>query len=238
VNISEILRWRGELDGARKHCNAAEDLLRGLDARRFASFAALQCGELLRAEDDLDGAKKRLEQAVMWASDVMTPAESAEMRIAMARLELDRGRASDAEALARAALADLRSAKEGSQQVCGISVLALALLQRGMVAEAATEISTTNSLPSEGVSFACRLDAEITAARIQAAEKIGNPAQVLDSVRIRAGGRTFVQLEMHSRLALGQVQGAEGRETLRKLARDARGLGFKQIARLATFSIR
>ena len=237
VNISEILRWRGDLSGARDHCQTALDLLRGLDARRFAAHAAYQCGAILHAEDDLDGAKKRLDQATVWASDVLTPAEAAEIRIEMARVELDAGRAANAAALARTAAADLRAGHEGSQQVCAIAVHASALLASSQLAAAAKEIALTASLPAEGVSFACRLEAEIAAARIAASldpKHVAEAVAKLESVRERAASATFVQLDLHARLAIARLKDSAGRALARTLERDARALGFKLVERKAT----
>jgi tetratricopeptide (TPR) repeat protein len=236
VNLSELLRWRGDLNGAEQHCQSAEDLLRGTDARRFAAYAALHCGEVLRARDDLDGAKKRFAQAIGWASDVMTPAESAEMRIAMARLELETGKVAEAETRARAAMNDLRAANEGSQQVCAVAVLAQALLAKNDVAAAAQEIAVTKSLPAEGVSFACRLEAEAVAAHVtwrRDPTTLPEVQAALESARQRAAAATNVQLEDYIRLVQGQVAGAGGRTALRTLARDADALGFKLLARKA-----
>jgi serine/threonine protein kinase/tetratricopeptide (TPR) repeat protein/TolB-like protein len=236
VNLSELLRWRGDLNGAEQHCQSAEDLLRGTDARRFAAYAALHCGEAMRARDDLDGAKKRFAQAIGWASDVMTPAESAEMRIAMARLELETGHVAEAETRVRAAIHDLRAAKEGSQQVCAIAVLAQALLAKNDVAGAVEEIAVTKSLPAEGVSFACRLEAEAVAAHAtwrQDPTALPQVQAALENARQRAAAATNVQLEDSIRLVQGQVAGPAGRNALRMLARDANALGFKLLARKA-----
>ncbi|HEY5949931.1 MAG TPA: tetratricopeptide repeat protein, partial [Kofleriaceae bacterium] len=236
VNLSEILRWRGDLAGAQEHCNAAEDLLRGTDARRFAAYLALHCGEVLRAKDDLPGAIKRFTQAIGWASDVMQPAESAEMRIAMARAQLDSGDLDNAETLARGAITDLRAAKEGSQQVCAVAVLASTLLARNEVDQAATEIAATKSLPAEGVSFSCRLEAEAVAAHImwrQDPTKLAEAVAALEDARKRAAAAAFVQLELQIRLLLGTTQGAAGRAALRTLVHDAGALDFKLVARKA-----
>ncbi|HUS28613.1 MAG TPA: tetratricopeptide repeat protein, partial [Kofleriaceae bacterium] len=234
INVSEILRLRGDLAGARDHCNQAEDLLRGLDARRFAAFTAGYCGELLRVSDDLVGAKKKFEQALGWASDVMTPAESAEMRVAMARAELDDNHAAEAEALTRTALADLAAVNEGSQRVCASAILATALLTRDRVADAAAEIETTSKLPAEGVSFPCRIEAEIARAHVDIARDPSSKADVLarlEKTRAAAAAATFVQWELAARLAIGELSG--DRAALKKLAKDADTLGFKLVARRA-----
>jgi hypothetical protein len=236
VNVTEILRWRGDLGGAQKHCDAAEDLLRGTDARRIAAWSAYQCGEVMHARDDIPAAVRRLEQAMTWASDVMTPAESAEIRIAMARTRLDAGQITEAESLARAAASDLEAAGETSQRVCGIAVLASALLAQAKTSDAETQIASTASLPAEGVSFACRLEADIARARVNATDptRLPDALKLLDDVRTRARDAGFVQLEQLATLAQGQLQGAAGTALLRQLARDAKAVGFAAIARRAT----
>jgi tetratricopeptide (TPR) repeat protein/TolB-like protein len=234
INVSEILRLRGDLAGATKHCNAADDLLRGLDARRFAAYTANYCGELLRVQDDIAGAKKRFEQAIGWASAVMTPAESAEMRIAMARAELDDQRLKEAEALTRAALTDLAAVNEGSQRVCATAILSTALLARGEVAEATKQIETTAQLPAQGVSFACRIEAEIARTRVDIARDPTMKADALvrlEKARASAAGATLVQWELAARLAIGEL--SNDRAALKKLWKDADALGFKLVARRA-----
>ena len=220
ANLAEILRWRGEVTAALEHCNQAEDLLRGLDARRHAAWAAYQLGEVLRAQDDLDGARKHLQQALGWASDVMTPAESAELRVSLARIEIDLGKAGDAEPLARAALEDLRAAKDESESECASAVLAEALAARGRVDDAKQELAG----PRTGAaSVACRLELDLMKARLD-----GDDA-TLRAVQERAAKVGFAQRELEARLA----RVALGTDDPRAVAAAAMAKGFKQIARRA-----
>src|ERR1051325_5666616 len=156
-----MLRWQGDLVHAQEHATTAEQLLRGLDARRCAAWASYQLGEVLHAQDDLPGARKRLEQALSWASDATMPAESAELRVSLARIARDAGAPEEAETLARQAASDLRTPKESSQLVCAEAVLASALLARGRTADAQTELATVQSLPTDGVSLACLLESDV-----------------------------------------------------------------------------
>jgi tetratricopeptide (TPR) repeat protein len=225
ANIAEILRWQGDLAGARKECETAEGLLRGLDARRYAAWAAYQLGEVLRAADDLSGSRKRLEQALGWASDTMTPAEAAEIRISLARTELAARRANEAEAAARAALDNLRSAKAGSQQVCAIAVLAEALLARDRGADANRELAATQKLPAEGVSYACRLEADLVGARAAA------DRAALSQVLARGQHAGFVEMQWETRIALARLSGAAA--DLQAVAREASAKGYQLVARHA-----
>ncbi len=219
ANLTEIGRWRGDLAVAQEHCNTADDLVRGVDARRFAAYAAVQCALLLHVEDDLAGAKKRITQALGWVSDTEKPAETAEIRIALARVELDGGHAADAEAGVRTALEDLRAANEGSQQVCAIAVLASALLALDRADDARRELDAVAKLPAEGVSFACRLEADVAAARV------AKDRAALQQVLARAEKAGFVQHALQIRLAMKADLGG--------VARDATAKGFKLIARQA-----
>jgi hypothetical protein len=98
------------------------------------------------------------------------------------------------------------------------------------------EIKATKDLPPEGVSFACRLEAEATAAFITARQ---DPSQLdaalasMEAARARAAAATFVHLELQIRLMLGQARGAAGRTVLATLARDAAALDFTLVARKA-----
>jgi hypothetical protein len=114
--------------------------------------------------------------------------------------------------------------------------LAAALLARGQAADAAKEIAATSSLPAEGVSFACRIAAEIAGARVAAASDPAHTSEALatlEDTRKRAAAATFVQQELDARLAIGELQGAAGRPALRALAKDAHTLGFELVARKA-----
>jgi TolB-like protein len=229
ANIAEVLRWHGDLASARTHVRTAEDLLRGLDARRYAAYTAYQLGEIERAEDDLAGAHKHLQQALVWASDVMTPAETAEIRTSLARAELDAGRAADAEEHARAAVADLRAAKETSQQICATAVLASALLARDRSADAARELASAPA--REHANFACRLEADVVAARVMAADPAQRDAAIaaLRTADEQAARLRFLQEQFEIDLARSQLGDADGHA----LARLAVAKGFKQIARRA-----
>ncbi|MDQ3337952.1 MAG: protein kinase [Myxococcota bacterium] len=229
ANIAEIARWRGDLATAREHCNTADDLVRGVDARRFAAFAAYQCGELMRADDDLAGARKRITQALGWASDTGNP-EAAEIRTGLARLELDAGNHAEAETTVRKSLEDLRAAKEGSQQVCAIAVLATTLLVTGRAEDAQKELDVIAKLPKDGVSRACQIEAGLAAARVIAAGDKEAGLAALTQVRDRAQKAGLIQHTLLARLALGKT-GAPGE--LPGLAKEAAAKGFKLIARQA-----
>jgi tetratricopeptide (TPR) repeat protein len=228
VNIAEILRWQGDLRGARQHGEAAEELLRGLDARRYAAWVGYQVAEIQRAGDDLAGARKRLQQALGWASDVMTPAESAEIRVSLARTELDAGRAAEAEQYARTAVADLRAAKDTSQRVCAVAVLASALLLRNRIEDAQRELAAAP--PRENASFVCRLEADVVAARISAGQERGLAISALQALQERALKSGFLERELEIRLVVAQLGAADAHV----LARAALAKGFKQIARRAS----
>jgi ATP/maltotriose-dependent transcriptional regulator MalT len=152
----------------------------------------------------------------------------------MARAELDANRPHEAETLSRTALSDLEAVNEGSQRVCANAVLSTALMTRGKVTDAATQIETTSSLPPEGVSFPCRIEADIARARIDVARDPTTKADALarlEKTRAAAAAATFVQWELATRLAIGELSG--DRAALKKLSKDADALGFKLVARRA-----
>jgi tetratricopeptide (TPR) repeat protein len=225
ANIAEILRWRGDLDGARTHARAAEDLLRGLDARRFAAFTAYQLGALALAEDDLAGSRKRLEQALGWASDVMR----AEIRIALARTELESGHPAQAEALSRAALDELRALGDTREQVCAAAVIATALVALGRGQQASRELASVPA--SDDVSLTCRLEAELATARIMASDPAQRAAAIagLHTAGERAAKLGFVELELEIQL----LRASLGDEDPRALVRGAQARGFRHVAHQA-----
>ncbi len=229
ANVAEILRLRGDLPGARTHAQTAVDLLRGVDERLFAAFTADQLGEIDRAEGDLAGARKQLEQAIRWASDAKHRMIAAESRMSLARTELDAGHPADAEPLARAAIDDLRAAKDTRLHACAASLLATALLAKDRATDASRELAGASPAIA---SMACQLDHELATARVIAGDSAQRePAIIaLKAVGARAAKHGFVQRELEIRLALVQV----GADDPRTLAKDATVKGFKQIARRAT----
>jgi hypothetical protein len=158
----------------------------------------------------------------------MTPAESAEIRVSLARTELDAGRAAEAEQSARTAVGDLRAAKDTSQQVCAVAVLASALLVRNRIEDAQREVAAAP--PRENASFVCRLEADVAAARISAGQQRDLAISALQALQERALKSGFVERELEIRLVLAQL----GVTDAHVLARAALAKGFRQIARRAS----
>jgi eukaryotic-like serine/threonine-protein kinase len=229
ANIAEIARLRGDLATARTHARAADDLLRGVDERLFAAFTADQLGEIARADDDLLAARKHLTQAIRWASAAKHPMITAECRMSLARTELDAGNLVEAEQAARAALADLRGAKDTRLEACAVALVATAVLARGKPADASAALADV-SAPDKS-SRACKLDLETAQAMVAAAqpERRSDAITALRAVATRAATDGFVQRNLEIRLAAARLGG----EDAARLARDAAQIGFKNVARRA-----
>ncbi len=227
AHIAEVARLRGDLETARTHARAADDMLRGVDERLFAAFTADQLGEIARADDDLATARKHLKQAIRWASAAKHPMITAECRMSLARTELDAGNLVEAEESARAALADLRGAKDTRLEACAVALVATAVLARGKVADAATALADV-SAPNDW-SRACELDIETARASVGAAQPDGRTKAIasLQDVAARASKHGFVQRNLEIRLAAASLGG----EDVNRLSREAADIGFKNVVR-------
>jgi hypothetical protein len=218
-----------------------------VDLRAAEASALSGMGRTLRLEGDLEGARRKEEQARGIFAEIGDRAQEAQQTIALAELTLDQDKFVDALAAARGAAHVFEQTKTERDAAMADLVEAKALLMEGSQTEARVFIEQAIKIAQTSHDRELELSARVMAARIQAASK--NPADLnpavggLDAVLIEATAGSFEAIALEARLALGQIESnsrnqSSGRAHRAALEKEADRRGFQLVARKAAAALR
>jgi serine/threonine protein kinase/tetratricopeptide (TPR) repeat protein len=228
-----------ELSAARRSCEKSLSLRPANDPLGLGQSLTAY-GDVQVAAGDLAGAQKSYSEAISALDRLGSKNEAAYARISLAALQLEQNQPAQAEATARAAAVELASEKDQVGEASAATVVAQALLAQKQLAPATTEIQQATALAQQSGDAGAKLDAAITAARIDAQSgKADSALTSLAQVQKEARAAGLLQTEFDVRLATGEIQlssgkVAAGKATLRSLATAAKSRGFTHIAQKAT----
>ncbi len=242
--LADLELNRGNLKEARDRAQQAIDVLRPSQrGYQYLTGAMLELGEALEAADDLAGARSQFEQTLAIRQKLGAAALVAESQTEIANLDLEEGHPERAEPVLRAAIAEFEKDKSDPDASSAYTSLSRALLAQDRVEEArnaderAVQLSLTSADP------ALKIPAAIQKARVEMA---GSGHSSSSSVTALQDLRTIIStarklgyysLEAEARLAYAELQlkinASSGRALLTAFASEARGHGFKLLARHA-----
>lgn len=237
-NLAALARREGHLGDARRLGEASLAADRLVDDVGAAAETLTELGTLAAELGDLPQARARLQEARAVRAGLGNRAQEAAVRAALALVDLDEGRAAEAERAARQAVAD--GAGAGAETSARLRLaLAAALLELGRAREAREAVEPSLAAGSP-------LDRELLARLLLSAARaevlLGNPGEarrLLERSGTEARALGSVPLALEVDLERGRAQVADpvtatrGREVLRALARRAETLGFASVARRA-----
>jgi hypothetical protein len=209
----------------------------GLRSDEAICLSAL--GDIALGEDDLAMAGKRYQRSLEIHTQLGEKGSIAGTQVSLAALALEENHNPQAESLARQALQEFQAEKLTNQEAGTRDVLAQALLAQHKLDEAAKEVAAAAALgvtdPPTSLSMA------ITQARVSAGKGDSPGAtQKLLAASQRAREKGLVPYQLQARLAMGEIQAANGpndkeraRAGLESLIRDARQSNCRLIARKA-----
>ncbi len=217
------------LETMRKASAIAEEIK---DATTVAQTRRKQ-GESLHALGRTAEAEEAFKEGIARLDAMGETARSGNGKVRLARLYLDLGRLTEAEAMARAAVEQHERAQVDSAE--SSAVLARVLVAQGKIAEAqAVAAAAVARSPTE-------LEAQIAAADVEAAEK--HPDLAIGRLRKALAARLpEVPARFEAELLMGRALGAAGRTKekearLRAVAAEAKQKGFVLVERAATKAI-
>lgn len=238
-NLGETLYFQGELTEAARTLDEALEIDRQDGKKGDLADALSWSGRVRLAAGDTDGARARYEES-MKAWRELGESYATPMQVRIAELDLESGRATEAEAEIRACLAAMQGQQRMRVEMAARTLLAQVLLAEGKRDEARAELERVAPMAARSQSRAWRLEFAIAAAQVRAAagsrKDAGPSMKALEETAAEAHRYGFVGLQLEAQLAMGEVQMGAGREAaglgrLRKLERDAQARGFLTIAR-------
>jgi DNA-binding winged helix-turn-helix (wHTH) protein/tetratricopeptide (TPR) repeat protein len=244
--LSDLELTRGHVQNAHRLVQQALDaLLPTQGDYEHLTEALIQMGEVLKAEGDLAGARRKFEAArdtQQKAGDLGLLQES---QAEIADVDLEEGHPVEAETLVRPAITEFENEKSDPATAAAYSELSQALLAQGKLDEArkaiqhATELNRASSDPELRLPIAIQ-DARVEIATAQKGTQytsLGPPIQRLHSVIASARKLGYYELECEARLALAEAEiktdPALSRSQMETLAQETHQRGLDLLSHKA-----
>ena len=234
-----MLNAQGDLAGAKEKYEEVLAIARETDDKHNAGYALFGKGLILALQGDLAGARKAQEESLAIRKEIGEPATMAESQLALAGIALEEKRWSEAEELAKGALAEFRAEKLKESEVQARIVLARAYVAQGKAGDARREMETAGGLAAKSSFAEVRLSYAIEAARVKGAlGKAAEGRKGAEAVLAEAEKLGYREFVLEAKLAMGEMEIkmgriADGRKRLEGVEKTAREWGYAGLARRA-----
>lgn len=238
-NLGDLWRQNGELDQAETSYKQAEVIARKIEDKNATAYVLSGMGDVALDRGDLGLARKRYEEALALRNQAGEKQSAAESRVSLARLAIEEGHASDAEASLRGCKEQFHTEKQADDELSASSALIDALLAQGKESEAQKVMEAAHQLGNGSQNLYLRLQFELSSGRVLLASDHPDASLPLfQRVADDAHRYGFVGLELADKLALAELanktkHGAQSQIELHRLQNFARSKGFGLIARKA-----
>jgi len=234
-NLGQVLLERGQLALARQNYDQALAIMQEIGYKRGRGF-------VLQGVAEIDLAQGQLQQARVTAQAGLK-IRVAQSQTALAKIALEQGEASEAEAFARAAAPTFEQQKVTDYETLCAAILVRSLLAQDRIADAKAVADRALVLSQRTSDRGAHFAAAIAAAEVSA--KLGKTTDAiwtLENVRREATRYGYAAPELEARLHLGEVEvrsgkASPGRAHLSQLRDDARNKGFLLLARKASVAM-
>jgi eukaryotic-like serine/threonine-protein kinase len=239
-SLGDIWRQIGELDKADTAYQQAEVIARKMGDKNAAAYVLSGMGDVALDRGDLPLARQRYEEALALRNQAGERQSAAESRVSLAKLGIEEGHPSDAEALARSTEQQFHAEQQADDELSASIVLIEALRAQGKQGEARNEMDAAQQLEGKSQNRFLRLQFELASGWVLLAS--GHPETsrpLLQRVASDAQRYGFVGLEFTDDLALAEFankidHGSQAQMELRALQKAASAKGFGLIARKAS----
>ena len=232
-NSAVLLLELGQLDKAEKNVQQAITVARSASIQASYASARSTQGDLLLTRGNIPAARGAYEEALRLYTNFKDELGISETLVALARLDLEEGKAAEAEALARQALEAFRVQRSPDEEASAREILAHALLDEGKGEQALQEIDTARGIAAK--TFVVRAAIVSTDAKVRAKRgDLIQAMQTLEACSQDAERKKLVRIELEIRLAQAEIERVSdpiaAQEHLQLLAQDARNGGYLLVA--------
>ncbi len=236
--LAELARLRGRLEDALEHTKSAELNDESDPVAQIDDLSRVS--KILAVKGDLAGARAKQQAALSVAEKTGARSQAAQSRMELARLDLEEGRAAQAEQPIRDALAVFVGEKMRDDELNSHILLSRCLMDQGKTEEANTALNEIRKDVSRNQNPANRLLFAIADARIQAAG--ATPSRSFARTELQrsikeARNLGLFPLQLEAQLALDEIglseSPAAGKKDLESLENRAHAHGFELIAQRA-----
>jgi len=204
------------------------------DQTRICDALSLE-GDVAEARGDLAAVRAKRQERLTRGRSLGDKNVVADSQLALAELELDKGRPSPALAYAQDALEHFQAEHMTDAEAEARATLARALLAQHSLGEARSAIGLADRLAARSREPEVRITVALAKASLAEKAKPEEARRILADALAQAQAVGLGPLALEVRLALGELEAAHGdrrhaAELLAGLEKDARGHGFVQIA--------
>jgi serine/threonine protein kinase/tetratricopeptide (TPR) repeat protein len=204
------------------------------DQTRICDALSLE-GDVAEARGDLAAVRAKRQERLTRGRGLGDKNVVADSQLALAELELDKGRPSPALAYAQDALEHFQAEHMADAEAEARATLARALLAQHSLGEARSAIALADRLAARSREPEVRITVALAKASVAEKAKPEEARRILADALAQAQAVGLGPLALEVRLALGELEAAHGdrrhaAELLAGLEKDARGHGFVQIA--------
>ena len=239
--LADLELSSGDLPAARKHYSEALQIFTQEEGQQLAaSYGSCGLGDILFTEGDFKGAREKYKETLAVRQKLHGDARYIfDNRIKLARLSLEEGNVSDAEAGVRQAVKEYAVQNQPDAQVEAGAVLVLSLVAQKRLSEAEQLIADDQQLLAKSEDRRSHIIVALSKAQLlMAAGKAAEAAKLLQVVTQEASQSGFGELQFEAKLALGEAlnksgKSADARSQLLSLEKDADAKGFLLIAHKA-----
>jgi tetratricopeptide (TPR) repeat protein len=247
LQIAAVRKIQGRMREAQQLTEQSIALYRGLDDPGALAQAINSAGHVLLAEGDLQGARKRYEEARGLRQQIAVLPDLADSKVSFALLALAEGKPAEAESLLRDHIVEFEKDRSVGSQVMGNVTLSRALQEQGKLDDAQKIVAIAADLNRKNADPGLKLLVSIQRARVESASTAPDAAGKKQIVRGQAQLRSaiasakelgYYESECEARLALGELElktnPAAARLQLSTLANEARARELELVASKAT----
>jgi tetratricopeptide (TPR) repeat protein len=238
-NLADVHIGQGDLVASRAMYEEALKVFGEIGEQRGLAYVHGGLGRLLLTQDRLKESRLEHEAAAAIWQKIGAKGTMAESRVSLAEVAIEEGRARDAERLAAPAAEQLAAERMFNPAAIAYAVLARARLSQDRAADARVAIDRLTDLLPRIQNRQILMSTAIDTARVHAALGASDRAlALLEETLEEANARGFVETQLQTRLALGEVEVrmgriAAGRARRSAVEEDASTRGFLLIARKA-----
>jgi tetratricopeptide (TPR) repeat protein len=228
---------QADLQNAKQSFQNAIDKAGQLQLRSRLAWAVAGMGDVMLAEDDLQGANRSYQQSLTIRTELGEKGGVAQSQLSLAELALENGQAAQAESLAREAASEFEKENDSDQRTAAEDVLARSLMAQEKYDEAARELAIAQKLGARDIPTTLSLS--VTRAMLLGkTAKTTEAERELQKVETRSAEKGLLVFQWKARLALADVQTLSGqlasaRSNLELVKRQAAPKGFRFFARKA-----
>jgi tetratricopeptide (TPR) repeat protein len=220
----------GNLSEATKYYNQSLSMSREILFLRGQPYPLMGLGDILFAQGDLEGSRKRYEEALALGKQMNDTEVAAQVAVSLGQIELAEHKYSDGVAQARQAVAAYEKNNSIGNQAWAQAILARNLLAAGSLAEAQAATARSISLAKQTTAPAPGYESVLADSRVKA--KSGKTADALKELEAPLASAKKIGYKLYEyqiALAIGEIESGSGsasaRPRLTALEKDARAQG-------------